>query len=450
MAEFKFYMFFVWVAAMALACWSVEVARMFARRMKKEHEPRPDSPPLSEPSAPAPSQPPVAVILPIKGLDADTRENLAALLQQRYPHYRVLFTVESPTDPVLPLLEEIARNAPASGPKMETIIAGISATRGQKIHNQHSASHCTTPADEILVFLDADARVPANWLAALVEPLAASDSSAPGATTGFRFYVPENPGQKLPDTFVSIINAAVAALLGPGWRNIAWGGSMAIRRADFFSFGVHDAWQNALSDDYVLSWCVQKKAQRRIQFVPACLVPSAADFSWPGFWEFAARQYKITRICAPGVWLAAVTAATLYLLALAYTFIFWLLSVIGVVPAQSLTGRVDHLLLIMFLALYIANILRGWLLFQGASAAFPDQAKKLRPLLFWYTLGYPATLFVNLLALLKSAFGRTIHWRSVRYLMHNPLKTTVHRTDLPAQTPTEFPPLAPAESRTSP
>ena len=36
LATFTFYMFFVWVAAMMIACWAVEVARMFARRMARE------------------------------------------------------------------------------------------------------------------------------------------------------------------------------------------------------------------------------------------------------------------------------------------------------------------------------------------------------------------------------------------------------------------------------
>ena len=83
---------------------------------------------------------------------------------------------------------------------------------------------------------------------------------------------------------------------------------MALLRRDFFGFGVQEAWQNALSDDYVLSWCVKNQAQRKIQFVQGCLVASAADFNWAGFWEFAARQYRITWVCAPGVWLAAIGA----------------------------------------------------------------------------------------------------------------------------------------------
>jgi hypothetical protein len=261
----------------------------------------------------------------------------------------------------------------------------------------------------------------------MVRPLAEQGPpGAIGATTGFRFYVPETPNQSIADAMASVINAAVAALLGPGWRNIAWGGSMALWRENFFSFGIDTAWSHALSDDYVLSWCVKNQAKKKIQFVQACLVASDANFSWPAFWEFAARQYKITRICAPAVWLTAVAAAVLYLTALAYTAIFFLLSLTGI-GAQSLMGHIDFPLLIMFVALYTANVLRGRFLLLGGIAGLPEKAATLRAISFWYTWAYPITLLVNLLALLKSAAGRTINWRGTRYTMHNRLETTVKR-----------------------
>jgi ceramide glucosyltransferase len=436
LATFKFIMFFVWLTAMMLACWAWEVGRMFSRRMQKEAERRDaatGSPnggtlaasPAAEETAEPAHWPAVAVILPIKGLDAETEENVHALLAQDYPAYRLLFAVESADDPVVALLKGLAQEAasnPAT-PSIEIITAGIAMQRGQKIHNQLAAVAETSPEDEVLVFMDADAHPSPRWLRALVKPLVQEPEV--GATTGFRYYIPEKPN--LPNAILSVINAAVAALLGPGWRNIAWGGSMAVRRADFFSFGIDAAWQHALSDDYVLSWCVKNKAKRKIQFVQGCLVASAADFSWDGLWEFAARQYRITKICAPGVWCAALGAALLYLAALAYTLIFFLLSLTGVIPAQSLTGTTDYLLLVMFIALYMANFMRGRFLLNAGLTAFPAEAGKLGRAAFWFTWAYPFSLLVNLLALLKSAPGKVITWRGIRYRMLSRLQTVILR-----------------------
>jgi ceramide glucosyltransferase len=433
LATFKFIMFFVWAAAMVISIWAWEVARMFARRMLKEAD-RKRSLPAGEKIENTPRPwPRAAVILPIKGVDADTAQNLRALLAQDYPAYRLLFAVQAADDPVVSVLQKLKGEASA-GITVETVIAGPAATRGQKIHNQLAAIAHTTDADEVLVFMDADARPARHWLRDLVQPL--TETTDPinqkpkrpadivGAATGFRFYIPQ-PGPDgttaLPGIMVSVINAAVAALLGPGWRNIAWGGSMALFRRDFFSFGIAEAWQNALSDDYVLSWCVKNKAKRKIQFVFGCLVASEATFSWPVFWEFASRQYRITKICAPGVWLAAGGAALLYLSAISYTLVFFLLSACNILPA-------DYLLGVMFLAIYGCNWMRGRFLLQGALAGFPDHAPQLRRASFWYTWAYPVSLAVNLLAILRSAPGRTIQWRGIRYIMHSRFKTTVVRT----------------------
>jgi hypothetical protein len=79
----------------------------------------------------------------------------------------------------------------------------------------------------------------------------------------------------------------------------------------------------------------------------------------------------------------------------------------------------------MFIALYTANFLRGRFLLRGGLAAFPDQSPKLRRIVFWFTWGYPVTLFVNLLALIRSAPGKTIQWRGIRYRMKSRLHTVV-------------------------
>src|SRR4051794_15089437 len=176
-------MFFVWAAAMMLSIRSVEVARMFARRVKKDAERRAarDND-TSDQQLPWPT---VAVILPIKGVDEDTEANVRALLAQQYPPQsscRLIFAVESPHDPVVALLQQLTRDHPTT--PVETIIAGQATTRGQKIHNQLAAIARTTPADEVLVFLDADARPAEGWLRDLVRPLVGKDAADIGATTG--------------------------------------------------------------------------------------------------------------------------------------------------------------------------------------------------------------------------------------------------------------------------
>ena len=100
-------------------------------------------------------------------------------------------------------------------------------------------------------------------------------------------------------------------------RTLAWGGSMAIRRTDFYGFGLHGLWQHALSDDYVLSHQIRNVHKKIIRFSHASFLPSVADFNWKSFFEFAPRQYKITKVCAPTLWFITLTGCILYFLAFA-------------------------------------------------------------------------------------------------------------------------------------
>jgi len=398
---FPVIMFLVWFWALVLAVWAAEVARMFAKRIGNAARR-----PLTD------YQPRVAVILPVKGLDDDVLTSVQSLLHQDYPDHRLLCAVESAADPVCGVLEKLARQG-APG-RLEIVVAGMATTRGQKIHNQLAAVARTTPTDEVLVFVDADAQTSPDWLRALVGPL----KNAPvGAATGYRYYVPV--GGHPANAAVSVINGTVAALLGPTRRNLAWGGSMAILRSNFFAFGIDAAWQHALSDDYVLSHCVKQQFGRNIEYVPRCLLASPADFNWRSFFTFAWRQYRITRICIFWAWLMASGGGILYLTGLIYPPVYWAI--------KRTHGENDYPLLIMFLTLYLLTIARGSCMLLGAGRALPQHAPALRRAWFWYTLGFPLVVLLNLVALLGATFGRKIVWRGVAYTMHSLTKTDVHR-----------------------
>ncbi|MGN6369748.1 MAG: glycosyltransferase [Phycisphaerae bacterium] len=392
--------------AVVLAVWAVNIAQRFALRVPRL---------AARPEAPH-AHPRICVIVPIKGVDDDTSPNIAALLEQDYPDYRVIFTVESNDDPVVSLLERIA----VEDSRVEIVIAGLAQERGQKVHNQLAAVGRTTEDDEILAFMDADAKPGAEWLRALITPL--TYGAHIGAATGYRYYIPvtDHSANKI----VSVLNAQVAALLGPFRRNFAWGGSMAIRRADFFTYGLNDMWQHALSDDYVLSYCVKNVAKKQLQFVPRCLVASDANFNWASLFEFAVRQYRITKVCAPGIWVVAILGAAVYLAAFSFTLGN---TIRGFVNPGAYKGHEHLIQMIMFVALYSFSMARGFLLVLGGERLLPEHAREIRSSLFWATVGLPWCYVINLVALLGSAIGKTIVWRGITYKMVSRTRTIVQR-----------------------
>ena len=403
----SFTFFWVWVAAMILAIWAARIAQRFGMRL-----PRITKQELSTENLPS-----VALILPIKGVDDDTQANVQALLSQDYSNYRLIFTVESDDDPVIALLERLAREES----RIEIVVAGLSQTRGQKIHNQLAAVDRTTTTDEILAFVDADANPNPAWLHALILPLTCDDQI--GATTGYRYFIPmtDHTANKI----ALILNAQVGALFGPYRRTFAWGGSMAIRRKDFFNYGLHDMWQTAVSDDYVLSHCVKKIAKKKIQFVPQCLVASDANFNWASLFEFVVRQYRITKVCEPWVWLTAIGGAILYLTAFTYTLFH---SIYGFIQPAAYTPTDPHWRqIVMFAALYVLSIFRGYMLIHGGTQLWPDHKSSIASAIRWATIGMPWCFFINLIALIGSAVGKIIVWRGVSYKLVSRTKTIVQR-----------------------
>jgi len=356
-------------------------------------------------------------------VDYDTHANIQALLDQDYPEYRLIFSVESDDDPVVNILEKIARE----DSRIEIIIAGLATNRGQKVHNQLAAVERTSEHDEVLAFMDADARPNPMWLRALVAPLTREEI---GATTGYRYYVPvtEHTANKI----VSVLNAEVAALLGPYRRTLAWGGSMSIRRVDFYKFGLHGLWQHALSDDYVLSYCVKVKAKSKIHFVAQCLVASEANFNWASLFEFAVRQYRITKVCAPFVWCTAIGGALLYLTAFGYTLFNSIYGFFNHGSAHTVIGYEHTNQIIMFGLLYVTSMIRGFLLVHGGQNLLPEHRVPIRSTMFWATVGMPWCYTINLLALVGSAFGRTIVWRGITYQMVSRTHTIVQRPHVAA------------------
>ena len=405
-------MFWVWAVAVMLGIWAIRVAQRFCFRL-----PRTAAEPVYVEGDVLPR---VAVILPIKGVDDDTHLNIQALLNQEYPEYRLIFAVESDEDPVVGILEKLA----TEDSRIEIVVAGLATNRGQKVHNQLAAVERTTERDEVLVFIDADAQPNAMWLQHMAAPLTRPEI---GAATGYRYYVPvtEHTANKI----VSVLNAQVAALLGPYRRTLAWGGSMALRRKDFYAFGLHGMWQHALSDDYVLSYCVKTRAKSKVHFVAQCLVASEANFNWASLMEFAVRQYRITKVCALGVWFLAVGGAMIFLTALGYTFFnsvygVWM-HVSGNTPAFS---GYEHLKQIaMFAVLYGMSALRGYFLVRGGETLLPEHRRAIQSTMFWATVGMPWCYLVNFLALAGSAVGRTIVWRGIAYYMVSRTHTVVHR-----------------------
>jgi hypothetical protein len=114
--------------------------------------------------------PGITVLKPVKGLDRETRACLASFLIQDYQPYQVLFGVADATDPVLPLLEELRREAPIG--RLEVILCPQTLGHNPKVSILRQLE--PRARYDLLVVADGDVKVGPGFLgrmaAALQEP----------------------------------------------------------------------------------------------------------------------------------------------------------------------------------------------------------------------------------------------------------------------------------------
>jgi ceramide glucosyltransferase len=369
-AEILWYWFFAAPAA-ALALFSLRGERERSRYAARRLAEKPNW------------LPPATVIVPVKGEDEGLRENLAALAALDYTDYELIVAARTAADippGVLP-------------GRVKVVLAHCDgdSQASEKVRNLAAAVAAARRPSEVFAFADSDGRVPRGWLRALVAPLA---EPGVGAATGFRWFTPARPG------FWSLLRAAwdAAALgvLGPGDNPFAWGGAMAIRKQVFQDAGVAARWKTAISDDYALAAAVHAAALT-IAWAPGALVPSPERTRAADFFRWSRRQMAITRACNPRLWRPALAAHVIYCagmtasgaaLCRGYRPAAWALAV------QLLPGM--------------------WKAFQRATLA-ATAVPECRRYRWAHVLLTPVAAWAWLVALVSSAFARTIEWRGRRY-----------------------------------
>ena len=343
-----------------------------------------------------------AVILPCRGLEPDFETNIRAFLTQDYRDYEILFVVESQQDPAYEALTKIIKQSRRNA---WLLIAGEAQACGQKVHNLLFALDTLDANDrrvEVLVFADADARPHKTWLAELVAPL--HDRSV-GATTGFRWYVPQQGG--FASWLTSAWNASALSLLGER-SGFTWGGSTAILRESFNRLNLKQRWRGAVSDDYVLTAALQATNQR-IKFIPQCLVPTHADATLSQLLEFTTRQLKITRVYAPRVWQLTAVSNLLFNLTV-WGGLAWLCTSGG-------RGALNFLLALFLFTTLALGALTGMMRATIAAHLLTEDRQKIITHRWLYALCAPLVPLVYLYNITVSAFSRRIVWRGIGYEM---------------------------------
>jgi ceramide glucosyltransferase len=350
-----------------------------------------------------------ALIIPCKGIDTEFEKNITSFYNLDYSDYEIIFVTESPADPaynqLLAIKEKLQNKTKAY--KISVFSAGVSVLAGQKLHNQLFGCAAADKCAEIYAFADSDACVRPNWLNELSYPLR---KEWHGISSGYRWYVPMK--NNFATIALSILNAKVAQLLGATIFNQAWGGSMAIRVETFKKLGIEKIWQNAISDDLTISRAT-KKAGLKVFFVPACFVASYEESNWSSFFEFARRQFLLTRVTSFGTWFFGL------MVCLYSVFALWGFTAIAVYLNSTGFSHWYIFLLAAMLALS-GQVFTASLRQKMISEIFPADWPRLKVAAVADILAGPVWALLMLVCIISSSIGRTIQWRGIKYKLISP------------------------------
>ena len=348
-------------------------------------------------------RPRIALFLPVRGVDLGFDENVEALLSQAYPHYRLVVIADEPDDPGLSRLRRISGAHPHVPVEyLESDPHGM----GGKVNALRTALAHLTPADEVVVFADADIRPHGDWLRQLVQPLA--DTSV-GASTGFRWYVPPRAG------FWSLVrsewNAVSANVLFDARRNYTWGGSSAVRAADLTRLRLEERWRGVLSDDLVLTDAVRREGLA-IEYAPAALVPTLEDADRRTCVDWCLRQMMMATLYLPVVRRYAAAAFAVF----DGSIVLGVVSLI-LAPLLSWTYLVPAGLFLLTLPATVAKASFRRHAFFSASPAVAGRWPKAAGRTVIAALAVP---WLMLYGLVRTRHRTTVTWRGRTYDVRDP------------------------------
>lgn len=277
----------------------------------------------SEPAHDDRFQPPVSILKPVKGVDAQAYENFISFCQQDYPEFELLFGVADLSDPVVPVIEQLQRDHPAcsirlvSGPAI-----GANAKASSLHHMVKEARH------EVLVISDSDMRVTPDYLGRAVAPLADQQIglvTCPYVGKDLTTLTARLEGLQMGVTFLPSVVVARKVLR----MRFAMGATSVVRRGDLARIGGFAALADYLADDYELGARIAKLGRRvELSRYVVTSVLGATTFRDQWFRELRwQRCYRVSRPGEyPGLWLTFTTPlATALLVVSGFALYGWLM-----------------------------------------------------------------------------------------------------------------------------
>ncbi|KAJ1623082.1 hypothetical protein T492DRAFT_845794 [Pavlovales sp. CCMP2436] len=235
--------------------------------------------------------PGVSVVLPCKGVHAQSYTNWKSQVMSEYGgQLEFIFCVESTEDPAHPKIKRLIQELGAH--KIKLVVAGLSFHSSQKIHNQLAGISVASRLSAYLLIVDDDIQLHPGSVACWVAEMEADPSVF--VASGYSFDYAPRDAMTLPTSLVMMWRmVAMSAFTHTRPYNL-WGGAFMFRREELQRnvHGIVDAWRDGGYSEDLITIALCRKHRKAIAMPLAAIFPNrlSEPVSWERYWNYVTRQ----------------------------------------------------------------------------------------------------------------------------------------------------------------
>ena len=341
---------------------------------------------LREPKPQPGFAPPVTILKPVKGADAESDACFRSHFNLEYPQYQLVFGVADNNDPAVAIIEKLRRESPNVDAQLVFCSQQLGANRkvSSLVQMLPAAKH------ERLVINDADMLVRPEYLTEVMAPFA--NEKMGFVTCIYRALPSKTIWSKVEALGIctEFMPAVLLARMIEGEVNFGLGATLACTKKALAAMGGFEALLNRLADDYDLGTGIKRAgfATALSTYIPETQAP---DYDLHGFWNHQIRWNRTVRDARPAGYAGLI-----------FTFgIFW--SLLAMVFSHGA----------LWSSLFFAAVLgMRYLMAIGAGGIALGDRFLMRDL--WLL---PLRDAMSMALWVASYFGKTVVWRGERFVL---------------------------------
>ena len=341
---------------------------------------------LSEPKPEPKHTPPVTILKPLKGADAQSEACFRSHFEIDYPQYQIVFGVANQNDPAVAIIEKLRREFS----KIDSQLVFCPQQLGANRKVSSLAQMLPAAKHEHLVINDADMLVRPEYLREVMAPF--TNEKMGFVTCVYRALPGKTIWSKVEALGIctEFMPAVLLARMIEGGVNFGLGATLACTRKALAAMGGFESLLDRLADDYDLGTAI-KRAGFETALSRYVAETHAPDYDLHNFWNHQIRWNRTVRDARPAGYAGLI-----------FTFgIFW--SLLAMVFSKGA----------MWASLLFAAVLgMRYLMAIGAGGIALNDQFLIRDL--WLV---PLRDAMSLAVWIGSYFGRTVVWRGERFLL---------------------------------